>query len=206
MRVSYVNRLFPKAQEYTEDGYCVCVYSTPDDLGEAGNRLGMFFGEIVATGYYLPQNRKTEFDFEGEWVDSKYGKQFKVSNYKELIDLTEDGIKAYLASGLIKGIGPKTAEKIVKRFGAASLKVIEKEPEKLLEIKGITKNKLENIVAGYIESRAMSTVLQLLAPFGVSTKTAMKIYKEFGIELLSFGINVCVTIDYRWEGDTTIYF
>ena len=182
MRVSYVSRIYPKTQEYTEDGYCVCVYNIWEVFGEENNCMKICSGDVVATGYYLPQNRKTEFEFEGEWTEGKYGKQFKVSSYDEVIELTDEGIMAYLASGLIKGIGPKTAEKIVKRFGTEALVVIEREPERLLEIKGITKNKLDGIVAGYIESRAMSIVLQLLAPFGVSTKTAMKIYKEFGTD------------------------
>lgn len=180
MIVTYAGKIYPKTQEYTEDGYCVCRYISWEKKVDNGELTNTCTDDVVASGYYLPQTRRAEFDFDGEWTEGKYGKQFKVKSYKEVIVQTKDGIRSYLSSGLIKGIGPKTAEKIVDRFGTEALEVIEKDPDKLLEIKGITRKKLDGIIQGYLESRAMQIVLQLLAPFGVSTKTAMKIYKEFG--------------------------
>ena len=103
-----------------------------------------------------------------------------MDGWQELVPPTIEGVLGYLSSGLLKGIGPKTAEAIVQRFGTDSLDVIEHHPEKLLEIKGITGEKLEEIKAGYAESKAVRDLMTVLAPFKLTPKTAMKIYEHFG--------------------------
>ena len=90
---------------------------------------------------------------DGEWQNGKYGQQLQVTQCEEIVPQTKDGVKGYLSSRLIKGVGERTAELIVDRFGAEALKVLEKEPERLLEIKGITPAKLEEIKSSYTESR-----------------------------------------------------
>ena len=80
----------------------------------------------------------------------------------------------------MKGIGEKTADAIVQRFGVDSLNVIEQYPEKLLEIRGITEERLEEIKTGYAESKTMRELLTILAPFKVTPKTALAIYQHFG--------------------------
>ena len=135
---------------------------------------------FTAVGYGLPLTDTIQMELEGEWVNGKYGYQLHVTECRELIPETEDGIQGYLASGLIKGIGPKLAENIVKRFGKDSLSVLEKEPERYLEIRGISENKLEEIRQSYLESHAMKDIMILLSPFKVTPKTAMKIYQELG--------------------------
>ena len=91
-----------------------------------------------------------------------------------------EGIRAYLSSGLLRGIGPRTAEAIVQRFGIRSLEVIEKTPNRLLEIRGISEERLEDIKAGYAESKIMRDLMTILAPFKITPNTAMKIYQFFG--------------------------
>ena len=135
---------------------------------------------FVAVGYDLPQTDSIQIDLEGRWVNGKYGVQYQVEHWREVIPPTIDGIRSYLSSGLLKGIGPKTAAVIVDRFGLASLDVIENHPERLLEIRGITEERLEEIKSGYAESKAMRDLMILLSPFKVTPSTAMKIYQHFG--------------------------
>lgn len=135
---------------------------------------------FAASGYGLPQTDAVKIEIDGEWEDGKYGYQLKVQHWREVVPPTIEGVRAYLASGLLKGIGSKTAEGIVQRFGVQSLHVLEHTPEKLLEIRGITEEKLEEIKAGYAESKVMRDLLAILAPFKVTPNTAMKIYQHFG--------------------------
>ena len=142
---------------------------------------------FTAMGYDLPRNDTVKMDLEGSWVNGKYGLQFEVEQWKEILPSTEQGIRAYLASGSLKGIGGKTADAIVDRFGAHSLEILEHEPERLLEIRGITEDRLEEIKRGYAESRVMRELLLLLAPLKVTPNTAMKVLEHFGmngVELL----------------------
>ena len=97
---------------------------------------------FVAVGYDLPRTSAIKMELVGTWVDGKYGVQFQVDTWRELVPPTREGVLGYLSSGVLKGIGPKTAEAIVQQFGADSLDVIENHPEKLLEIRGITEEKL----------------------------------------------------------------
>ncbi len=123
---------------------------------------------------------KINMELEENWVDGKHGKQFQVDAWHELVPPTIEGILGYLSSGVLKGIGPKTAADIVQRFGTDTLNVIEHHPEKLLEVKGITSEKLEEIKAGYAESTAIRDLMTVLSPFKLTPKTAMKIYEHFG--------------------------
>lgn len=135
---------------------------------------------FVAVGYDLPQTDSIQIDLEGRWVNGKHGVQFQVEHWREVIPPTINGIRSYLSSGLLKGIGPKTAAVIVDKFGLASLDVIENHPERLLEIRGITEERLEEIKSGYAESKALRDLMILLSPFKVTPPTAMKIYQHFG--------------------------
>ena len=135
---------------------------------------------FVAVGYDLPQTDAVSFELEGTWETGNHGCQLQVNSWKEIIPPTLEGIRGYLSSGLLKGIGEKTADEIVKRFGSNALDVIENHPERLLEIRGITKEKLEDIKSGYDESKVMRNLMTILAPFKVTPATAMKIYQHFG--------------------------
>ena len=135
---------------------------------------------FTAVGYGLPQTDSVRLEIEGDWKEGKYGLQFHVENWHELVPPTTEGLLSYLSSGLLKGIGESTARSIVQRFGADTLDVLEYHPEKLLEIRGITEQKLEEIKTCYAESRAMRDIMELLTPFQVTPVTAMKIYQHFG--------------------------
>ncbi len=135
---------------------------------------------FVAVGYELPRTDKVSMLLEGEWQDGKHGYQLKVETCEEIVPQTVEGVQGYLASRLIKGVGPKTAEAIVKRFGADALNVLENQPERLLEIKGITPDKLADIQNSYVESRCLRDLMVLLSPYQITPVTATKIYEHFG--------------------------
>lgn len=142
---------------------------------------------FVAVGYDLPQTEAIKMELTGVWENGRYGCQLQVEQWHEIVPPTLEGIRGYLSSGLLKGIGEKTAEAIVQRFGVDSLNILENQPNRLLEIRGITEEKLEDIKAGYAESKMMRDLMTLLAPFKVTPTTAMKIYQHFGpggVELL----------------------
>lgn len=135
---------------------------------------------FIAVGYELPQTDKVSMILDGEWENGKHGVQLQVDKCEEIVPQTKEGVYGYLSSRLIKGVGEKTAALIVNRFGADALRVLENEPERLLEIRGITPDKLEDIKASYAESRCVRDLMILLTPFNVTPVTAMKIYEHFG--------------------------
>lgn len=135
---------------------------------------------FVATGYELPRTDAVELELDGEWTKGKYGVQLQVEQWREIVPKTKDGVEGYLASGLIKGIGPATAAQIVSRFGVETLDILQNHPERLLEVKGITESKLEDIKTSYAESRMLQDLMTLLSPFKITPKTALKIYQHFG--------------------------
>lgn len=136
---------------------------------------------FTAVGFELPRTDTVKLELEGQWVKGKYGPQLQVEQWKEIVPATVQGVRNYLASGLLKGIGTRTADAIVERFGLRALDVLEHEPERLLEIRGITQDRLEEIKAGYAESQVMRELMTLLGPFQVTPNTAMKIYEYFGL-------------------------
>ncbi len=122
-----------------------------------------------------------EVYLEGNWVTHhRYGKQFKVEQFRVVMPVTREGIKRYLGSGLIKGIGPATAERIVRVFGTDALRVIEDEPERLQEIDGIGPRKLAMITQAWEKQKAIREVMVFLQGAGISTSMATKIYRHFG--------------------------
>ena len=135
---------------------------------------------FTVTGYNLPRAEGVEISWEGDWKTGKYGCQLQTTQWEEIIPKTIEGIQGYLSSGLIKGIGPKTAAAIVSKFGMETLEVFDKEPERLLEIRGITESRLQDIKQSYLESHVIRDLMTLLSPFHVSPKTAMAIYRFFG--------------------------
>jgi len=137
---------------------------------------------FTAVGYDLPRTDTVKIDMEGTWANGKHGPEFQVEQWKEILPDTIEGIRGYLSSGLLKCIGAKTADAIVAKFGVHSLEVLEHQPERLLEIRGITEERLEEIKTGYVESRVMRELLLLLAPFKVTPGTAMKILEHFGMK------------------------
>lgn len=164
--------------------YCVLRLKTADDMIPADAKSPYRYSDhlirFTAVGYDLPRTNAIQIELDGVWQNGKYGCQLQVEHWREIVPPTLEGIRGYLASGLLKGIGEKTADAIVQRFGIHALNVLEREPERLLEIRGITEEKLEDIKTGYAESKAMRDLMTLLAPFKVTPATALKIYEHFG--------------------------
>jgi len=164
--------------------YCIISIKTADcsipERGRSTMRHKDHMIRFIAVGYQLPRTDAVELELEGEWQESKYGYQFQVTQWQEIVPKSTIGIESYLSSGLIKGIGPKLAADIVNRFGLNTMEVFEHHPERLLDIKGITENKLNDIKVSYVESRALQNLMTLLAPFKITPQTAQKIYNYFG--------------------------
>lgn len=164
--------------------YCVVSMKTADqgipEKARSPKRYKDHLIRFVAVGYEIPRTDAVEVELEGEWEDSKHGYQLKVEQWREIVPRTTAGVEGYLSSGLIKGIGPKMAADLVARFGVDILDILDKHPERLLEIKGISENKLEDIKVSYAESRILRDLMTLLAPFKLTPKTALKVYQHFG--------------------------
>lgn len=164
--------------------FCIVNVKTADQSipteARSNRRYKDHLIRFTAVGYEIPQTDAVELELDGEWTKGKYGVQLQVEQWREIVPRTKDGVESYLASGLIKGIGPKTAAEIVARFGVGTLDILERYPERLLEIKGITENKLEDIKTSYAENRMLQDIMALLAPFKITPKTALKIYQYFG--------------------------
>lgn len=164
--------------------YCVISVKTADqNIPQEARSTRRYKDRLIrftAVGYELPLTDTVDMELEGEWVKGKYGMQLQVEQWREIVPKTKEGVQGYLGSGLIKGIGEKTAADIVARFGVDTLDILEKHPERLLEIRGITESRLEDIKSSYAESRMLRDLMTLLAPFKVTPKTALKIYQHFG--------------------------
>ena len=148
--------------------------------------LGNLLSEFKAVGYCLPTAENLRYNMQGHWSRSaKHGIQFEVDTYDEVIVPTKEGIIAYLTSGQIKGIGPKTAEKIYSMFGASTLQILDSDPERLLEVPGISATKLKKISDSYLASRGARDVVAFLAPHGISPNRAVKLYRQYGDDTMN---------------------
>ena len=119
-------------------------------------------------------------ELTGDWKPTKYGMQYSVSNFSVTMPTTKEGIRTYLSSSLIKGIGPAMAARIVETFGEDTLNVFNDSPEKLLQVKGITQKRLDDILEGYQKSSSIRELMIYLSPFGVTPAKASKIQEKFG--------------------------
>ena len=136
---------------------------------------------MKAVGYCLPTAEKLRYELQGHWSKNpKHGVQFEVETYDEVVVPTREGIIAYLSSGQIKGVGPKMAERIFDAFGLHALDVLDKEPERLLSISGISEAKLKKICDSYLANRGARDVVAFLSPHGITPNRAVKLYKEYG--------------------------
>lgn len=162
-RITYVNE---------ESGYTVAKIKSKgfhDLVTIVGNMPAFHVGALVA--------------LKGEWkVDSRYGKQFVVQHCEEKIPATVAGIEKYLGSGLIKGIGPVNARRIVKTFKEDTIRIIDEEPERLLEVEGIGPKRVDMIKKAWQEQKEVKNIMLFLQSYGVSTTHGVKIYKTYGEE------------------------
>ncbi|MCP4681741.1 MAG: ATP-dependent RecD-like DNA helicase [Desulfobacterales bacterium] len=160
-RITYTNE---------ENGFTIArlkVYGRRDLVTVVGNLIAPTPGEVLK--------------MRGEWANHpKYGEQFKIVSHKSLVPASVYGIKKYLGSGLIKGIGPVMAKRIVNKFGEGSLTVIEKDVEKLARVAGMGKKRIRMIKKAWDEQKDIREVMVFLQTYGVSSGYATKIFKEYG--------------------------
>ena len=153
-----------------ENGYTVAVFETET---EAFTAVGNIPSASVGRGYVL----------RGEFITHQtYGEQFSVKEFEEIMPSTKDGIKEFLSSGAMKGIGRKTASAIVSRFGIDTLKIIEQEPQRLTEVSGIGKKTAQRIAEAFGKHREFANIVLYLQQFGISADYAMKLYQVYGAD------------------------
>lgn len=170
-----------------DNGFCVVKLKAKNfsDLVTAVGNMAS-----ITVGAYLR--------LKGEWRhDSRYGQQFMVVEYTETIPATVAGMEKYLGSGLIKGIGPVNARRIVGKFKEDTIRIIDEEPDRLLEVEGIGAKRVEMIKKGWQEQKEIKNVMLFLQSNGVSTAYAVKIFRTYGND----SINVVKTNPYRLADD-----
>ena len=155
-----------------ENGYTVlkCAVKNYSDLVTVvGNLLDVNVGSVLLV--------------DGNWkIDSKYGRQFLAESWEETMPATVFGIEKYLGSGLIKGVGPKFAKRIVQKFGTETIEVIESDEKRLLEVEGIGKKRIRMIHESWEKQKEIKNIMLFLQDHGVSTAFAGKIYRQYGNE------------------------
>lgn len=178
-RITYANE---------DTGYTVARV----DTGRGGGDL------LTVVGSLLGAQPGESLRMEGRWGSHpQYGRQFTVENYRTVLPATIQGIRRYLGSGLIKGIGPKIADRIVEHFGTDTLDVIEEEPKRLIEVPGLGPKRTKLIGAAWEEQKAIKEVMVFLQGVGVSTSIAVRIYKKYA----DASISVVKNQPYRLAAD-----
>jgi exodeoxyribonuclease V alpha subunit len=160
-RVTYANE---------ETGYTIARVATeragPDLLTVVGPLLGAQIGESLR--------------LTGRWTSHpRYGRQFEVRSYTTVLPATIQGIRRYLGSGMIKGVGPVMAERMVAHFGTDILRVIEEEPQRLVEVPGVGPKRTKLVTDAWEEQKAIKEVMVFLQGVGVSTSLAVRIFKKY---------------------------
>ncbi|MGB8943262.1 MAG: ATP-dependent RecD-like DNA helicase [Streptomyces sp.] len=160
-RITYANE---------ENGYTVARVDTGRGSGDLLTVVGALLGAQAGESLRM----------EGRWGShAQYGKQFTVENYTTILPATIQGIRRYLGSGLIKGIGPVMADRITTHFGVDTLDIIEQEPKRLVEVPGLGPKRTKMIAAAWEEQKAIKEVMVFLQGVGVSTSIAVRIYKKY---------------------------
>ncbi|MET8174525.1 SF1B family DNA helicase RecD2 [Streptomyces clavifer] len=160
-RITYANE---------ENGYTVARV----DTGRGMNDL------LTVVGSLLGAQPGESLRMEGRWGSHpQFGKQFTVENYTTILPATIQGIRRYLGSGLIKGIGPVMADRITTHFGVDTLDIIEQQPKRLVEVPGLGPKRTKMIAAAWEEQKAIKEVMVFLQTVGVSTSIAVRIYKKY---------------------------
>ncbi len=137
--------------------------------------------EVTITGSFGSINPGENVRLAGYWInDPTYGYQFKVITYEITRPATLGGIEKYLGSGLIKGVGPVTARRIVKEFGLETLDIIENEPERLTQVHGLSKVRLSMIKKAWVEQKEIRNIMTFLTSHNISSHFAVKIFKQYG--------------------------
>jgi len=152
-----------------ENGYSVCRFSLED-------------GHLVTlVGQFPPLSPGEVLKVRGQWeLNPRFGQQFKVDNFSLVLPSSVKGIEKFLSSGLIKGIGPVLARRIIKRFGLKTMEVLSSNPERMVEVDGVGQAKLREIKKSWAEHSDIRDLIIFLQGHGVSTNLATKIYHQYG--------------------------
>ena len=141
---------------------------------------------VTVVGTMAAANPGQTLKIQGAWeTHPKYGQQLKIKSYEIILPATIDGIRKYLGSGIIKGIGPSMANRMVRCFGSKTFEIIEKHPEKLLEVQGIGKAKAALICDAWKDHHVARNLMQFLQSMGVQTSYCAKILKEYGTDAVN---------------------
>ncbi|WP_435246079.1 SF1B family DNA helicase RecD2 [Streptomyces sp. NRRL F-5630] len=162
------------------------------DTGRGGGEL------LTVVGALLGAQPGEALRMRGRWGSHpRHGKQFVVENYTTVLPATIQGIRRYLGSGLVKGIGPVFADRITQHFGTDTLDIIETEPKRLIEVQGLGPKRVAKIIAAWEEQKAIKEVMVFLQSVEVSTSIAVRIYKKYGDD----SIEVVKAEPYRLAAD-----
>ena len=154
-----------------DNGYTVLNLLTQED-------------EITCVGFFKTMDQGETIEAQGEYIQHQvYGKQFEIEQYQILPPSDEISMERYLSSGAVKGVGEALAKRIIKAFGADTYRVIEEEPERLAEVKGISLRKAREIAASLYEKRDARDAMTFLQGYGISNTLALRIYEAYGMGL-----------------------
>ncbi len=141
-------------------------------------------GELTCVGFFKTMDQGETIEAQGDYAQHQiYGKQFKIEQYQILPPSDEVSVERYLSSGAVKGVGEALARRIVKAFGADTYRIIEEEPERLAEVKGISLRKAREIAASVYEKRDARDAMTFLQGYGISNTLALRIYETYGMGL-----------------------
>ena len=163
------------------EGFVEVILYKNEDTGYVVSKINENNTPITAVGIipYLKEGQQVKLT--GEWtVHKQFGKQFNMKTCEEVIPTSIEGIERYLSSGVIRGIGPVTAKKIINHFGEETLEVLDRNIERLKEIDGIGEKKYNIIYESYIENHDLKNIMIFFQGFGISQGQCIKIYKRFG--------------------------
>lgn len=168
------------AEKLTIEGNVENIIFSNSENGYSVFSVSADNSELICVGYTSKLNEGESIKITGTIINHPtYGKQLQVENYEKHLPKTEKGIEKYLASGVIKGVGKKLAERIIEKFGIDTLDIIEKSPEKLSEIKGITLEKSIEIGAIFAEQTELRKAMLFLQNYNISPTLAAKIYNHY---------------------------
>jgi exodeoxyribonuclease V alpha subunit len=166
------------------EGYVEHIRFRNPDNGYTVLTLDMSGDDETLVGIFNYINEGEYIGAQGEYVDHPvHGPQFQVTSYEIMQPDDIDGMERYLASGAIKGLGAALAKRIIKKFKRDTFRIIEEEPERLAEVKGISERKARDIAVQFQEKQEMRNVMMYLTGYGIATNFAAKIYKEYGNKL-----------------------
>lgn len=142
-------------------------------------------GKVTIVGSFPLLQEGENLLITGEWqIHNRYGRQVVVERWERLMPATAEGLRRYLASGLIKGIGPVTAARIVKHLGLKTLEILEHEPERLQEVEGIGSKKSAQILESFNRYKEVQNVMVFLQGYGIGVSHAMRLYKQYGAQAI----------------------